>query len=29
MTATYKGYFDAMPCYLSVQDRDLRIVEGL
>ena len=28
MTDTYKGYFDCMPCYLSVQDRDLKIVEA-
>ena len=27
MDNVYKNYFDSMPCYLSVQDRDLRIVE--
>ena len=27
-TDTYKGYFDSMPCYLSVQDRDLKIIEA-
>jgi PAS domain S-box-containing protein len=25
---TYRGYFDSMPCYLSVQDRDLKIVDA-
>ncbi len=25
---TYRGYFDAMPCYLSIQDRDLKIVDA-
>jgi PAS domain S-box-containing protein len=25
---TYKEYFDSMPCYLSVQDRDLKIIEA-
>ncbi|MFZ5980106.1 MAG: ATP-binding protein [Candidatus Zixiibacteriota bacterium] len=25
---TYKNYFEAMPCYLSVQDRDFRIVSA-
>ena len=28
MDETYKGYFDSMPCYLSVQDRDLKIVDA-
>ncbi len=28
MTDTYKDYFDSMPCYLSVQDRDLKIIEA-
>jgi PAS domain S-box-containing protein len=28
METTYKTYFDAMPCYLTVQDRELRIVEA-
>jgi PAS domain S-box-containing protein len=27
-TDTYKEYFDSMPCYLSVQDRDLKIIEA-
>jgi len=24
----YKSYFDLMPCYLTVQDRDLRVIEA-
>ncbi len=28
MPGDYRSYFDRMPCYLSVQDRDLRVVEG-
>ena len=24
----YKDYFDSMPCYLSVQDRDLKIIDA-
>jgi len=28
MTDTYKDYFDSMPCYLSVQDRDLKIINA-
>jgi len=28
MTDTYKEYFDSMPCYLSVQDRDLKIIQA-
>ncbi|MCP4571223.1 MAG: PAS domain-containing sensor histidine kinase [bacterium] len=28
ITDTYREYFDAMPCYLSVQDRDLKIIEA-
>jgi PAS domain S-box-containing protein len=28
LTDTYKEYFDSMPCYLSVQDRDLKIIEA-
>ncbi len=28
MTNLYRQYFDAMPCYLTVQDRDLRIVQA-
>ena len=28
MADRYKQYFEEMPCYLSVHDRDLRIVEG-
>ncbi|MBU0743055.1 PAS domain-containing sensor histidine kinase [bacterium] len=28
MEETYKNYFDSMPCYLSVQDRDLKIVDA-
>ncbi len=27
MKNIYKSYFNSMPCYLSVQDRDLRLVE--
>jgi len=27
MEHPYKEYFDSMPCYLSIQDRDFRIVE--
>jgi PAS domain S-box-containing protein len=28
MEDTYKTYFDSMPCFLSVQDRNLRIIEA-
>ena len=28
MDSTYQQYFDAMPCYLTVLDRDLRIING-
>ena len=28
MEQPYKEYFDAMPCYLTIQDRDFRIVEA-
>lgn len=28
MTERYRQYFEEMPCYLSVHDRDLRILEG-
>ncbi len=28
MDDMYKAYFDSMPCYLSVQDRELKIVEA-
>ncbi len=28
MGSPYRQYFDNMPCYLSVQDRDLRIIEA-
>jgi PAS domain S-box-containing protein len=28
MAGSYQQYFDAMPCYLTVQDRDLRIIEA-
>ncbi len=28
MELPYRQYFDALPCYLTVQDRDFRIVEA-
>ena len=28
MTTQYKQYFEEMPCYLSIHDRDFRITEG-
>jgi len=28
METPYHSYFDAMPCYLTVQDRDLRIIDA-
>ncbi|MBU0984625.1 MAG: PAS domain-containing sensor histidine kinase [candidate division Zixibacteria bacterium] len=28
MESTHKTYFDSMPCFVSVQDRDLRIVDA-
>jgi len=28
MVETYRQYFDEMPCYLTVQDRDLKIVDA-
>ena len=28
MEDAYHRYFDAMPCYLTVQDRDFRIVDA-
>lgn len=28
MNDLYKTYFDAMPCYLSIQDRDFRIIDA-
>ena len=28
MTDSYHEYFDAMPCYLTVQDREFRIIEA-
>ena len=28
METNYRRYFEAMPCYLTVQDRDLKIVEA-
>ncbi|OGR14908.1 MAG: hypothetical protein A2341_18500 [Deltaproteobacteria bacterium RIFOXYB12_FULL_58_9] len=28
MEMTYKQYFEAMPCYVTVQDRDLRVIDG-
>lgn len=28
MENTYKSYFDAMPCFLTVQDRDLRVIHA-
>jgi len=28
MTGDYRSYFDELPCYVTVHDRDLRIVEG-
>ena len=28
MNDAYRKYFDAMPCYLTVQDRDFRLVDA-
>ncbi|MFH1625784.1 MAG: PAS domain-containing sensor histidine kinase [Pseudomonadota bacterium] len=28
MDASYKQYFDSMPCFLTVQDRDFRIIDA-
>ena len=28
MVLPYEQYFEAMPCYLSVQDRDFKIVKA-
>lgn len=28
MEDTYKSYFDSMPCFLTVQDRDLRVIHA-
>ncbi|MHC4799532.1 MAG: PAS domain-containing protein, partial [Planctomycetota bacterium] len=28
MENSYRLYFDAMPCYLTVQDRDFRIIDA-
>ena len=28
MTDAYKSYFDSMPCFLSVQNRELRIIDA-
>ena len=28
MERSYQHYFDAMPCYLTVQDRDLRLIDA-
>jgi PAS domain S-box-containing protein len=28
MSLTFKDYFDSMPCYVTIQDRDLRVVEA-
>ena len=28
MENPYRHYFDAMPCYLTVQDRDFRIIDA-
>ncbi len=28
MEAMYKSYFESMPCYLTVQDRDFRIIDA-
>jgi len=25
---TYKDYFESMPCYLTVQDRDLHLIDA-
>ena len=28
MENVYQSYFDSMPCFLTVQDRDLRIIDA-
>ena len=28
MESTYRKYFDALPCYLTVQDREFRLIDA-